>query len=164
MNEENATPPSGSQGAAAEPTAPRYIDIGNGRKMFGGSFFDAPPPWEDFLTINLMAESPQLPSDLYLPIQDYSVPSDPELMTEIFEKIKASPEDVYVGCWGGIGRTGLFMSCYLKYTGVEDPLKVVRKDYNEHAVETPGQMDFLADFPAPNPPRSALSRWFGRRV
>jgi protein-tyrosine phosphatase len=125
---------------------PPHITFDGHRRLFGGSFFDAPEPGH-FLTINLMAESPQLVSDIYLPIVDYSIPEDPFAMIQAFEAIRQSDKDAYVGCWGGKGRTGLFMSCFLKYLGQEDALKTVRRDYNEHAVETPEQMAFLDNFP-----------------
>ena len=135
---------------------PGYLEFGNGRRMYGGSFFNAPGSL-DILTVDLMAERP-LPCDIYLPIQDYSYPSNPFGMIQAFEEILASDKDVYVGCWGGIGRTGLFMSCFLKYLGDETPLETVRAKYNSHAVETEGQADFLARFPVAPAPRSPRPR------
>lgn len=116
----------------------------NDRRMYGGSFFKAPRS-NDFLTINLMAEHP-LPCDIHVPIVDYSIPKDPLDLVAAFDRILEDPRDVYVGCFGGIGRTGLFMSCFLKYLGHPQPLAHVRTHYNPHAVETPEQERFLADF------------------
>jgi protein-tyrosine phosphatase len=129
----------------------RFISFDDGRRrIFGGSFFDAPSsPY--VLKINLMAEAP-LPCDIYIPIRDYSVPSSPAAFVEAFETIRNGDEDVYVGCYGGMGRTGLFMSCFLKYIGEPNPLETVRLDYNPHAVETQSQVEFLEAFPvAPSP-------------
>lgn len=120
---------------------------GKTKRLYGGSFFQAPES-ADYLKINLMAEYP-LPCDYYLPIQDYSYPTDIVKMVNIFEAIKNSDKDAYVGCFGGVGRTGLFMSCFLKYLGYEKPLLHVRQQYNPKAVETQGQMDFLYTFQAP---------------
>lgn len=50
-----------------------------------------------------------------LPIQDQSVPTI-EAMREILNTIDAAIADgrqVYVHCWGGIGRTGTVVGCYL---------------------------------------------------
>lgn len=136
----------------------RFISFDDGRRrIFGGSFFDAPDsPY--VLKINLMAEAP-LPCDIYIPIADYSVPSKPDAFIQAFETIRHSDEDVYVGCYGGMGRTGLFMSCFLKYIGEPNPLETVRRDYNPHAVETQSQVEFLESFPvAPTPSRSRRIR------
>ena len=121
-----------------------HILFQDGRKLYGGSFFDA-PEGNRFLTINLMAEHP-LPCDIYIPVKDYDVPSNPQDLVDAFDQILADHRNVYVGCHGGVGRTGLFMSCFLKYLGEPNPLAVVRSRYNEHAVETQGQVNFLADF------------------
>jgi len=125
---------------------PRYLMFQEDRLMFGGPFFDAPTS-PDFLTINLMAEHPDLPSEIYIPIKDYSIPSSPFPFIEAFDKIRDDPRDVYVGCFGGKGRTGLFMACFLKYLGDENALHTVRSQYNPHAVETPEQEEFLSNFP-----------------
>lgn len=131
--------------SSVEPV-PRYIKFLGGRLMFGGSYFDAPRS-PQFLTINLMKEHPELPCEVYIPIRDYSVPCNPFGFIEAFERIRLDSRDVFVGCFGGKGRTGLFMACFLKYLGDEDALETVRSCYNEHAVETPEQEMFLATFP-----------------
>lgn len=131
-----------------DPQPENFIEYdfnGKSKKMFGGPFVKAPTS-DEFLTINLMAEMP-LPSDIYLPIKDYSCPTDLNRMFEIFEQIKKSEKDVYVGCFGGIGRTGLFMSCFLKYLGYNNPIDIVREDYHPHAVETEEQRSFVNNFP-----------------
>lgn len=55
-----------------------------------------------------------------IPIRDIEVPS-PETMTTILDTIdKALAEDrkVYVHCWGGIGRTGTVVGCYMVRHGM----------------------------------------------
>lgn len=129
-----------------------YVDFevnGVARRMYGGSFFHAPED-DKFLTINLMEEYP-LPCDFYLPIKDYSCPTDIQAMFDIFEEIEKSNKDVYVGCFGGVGRTGLFMSCFLKHLGQINPILRVREDYNSHAVETSEQREFVFFFPKSRP-------------
>lgn len=125
----------------------RPIPMGNGKHIFGGSFFDAPPPGQNgLMTINLMAEA-NLPCDARFPIKDYSVPSNQEQLAKLFEQMLESGKDVYVGCHGGIGRTGLFMASLLRYLGHEDPIGEVRRLHHPHAVETQEQADFVLNFP-----------------
>lgn len=118
---------------------------GKQRRLYGGSFFHAPDE-NKFFTINLMKEHP-LPCSKYIPITDFSQPLTPNEFVEAFEDILGQEKDVYVGCFGGRGRTGLFMSCFLKYIGEQSPLRRVREEYHPHAVETEGQWLFLCDFP-----------------
>lgn len=133
-----------------------HIEIPGGRKMFGGSFFQAPTS-SDIFTINLMKEYP-LECDIYIPIQDYSCPENTHEMIEAFNAILSTKKDVYVGCFGGIGRTGLFMSSFLKYMGHQDPIRQVRREYHPHAVETQIQVDFLNNFPVAPSPRTLRVR------
>ncbi len=50
------------------------------------------------------------------PVIDASVPSSPEQMAGILDAIDAALADgkaVYVHCWGGVGRTGTVVGCWL---------------------------------------------------
>ena len=50
------------------------------------------------------------------PIRDVSVPSSVELTTEVLNTIDEHVERgalVYVHCWGGVGRTGVIVGCWL---------------------------------------------------
>lgn len=50
------------------------------------------------------------------PIQDMSTPHSPEFTAQILDTIDqslAQGERVYVHCWGGIGRTGTIVGCWL---------------------------------------------------
>ena len=50
------------------------------------------------------------------PIVDVSVPSCPQQMAGILDAIDAAMGDgknVYVHCWGGVGRTGTVVGCWL---------------------------------------------------
>ena len=54
-------------------------------------------------------------------IGDFGLPS-PELMRTILDKIDdslAAGRKVYVHCWGGIGRTGTTVGCYLVRHGLD---------------------------------------------
>ena len=50
------------------------------------------------------------------PIVDASIPRTPEQMAEILDAIDNAMSDgktVYVHCWGGVGRTGTVVGCWL---------------------------------------------------
>ena len=50
------------------------------------------------------------------PIVDLSVPSSPERMVEILNAIDSTLDNgkaLYVHCWGGVGRTGTVIGCWL---------------------------------------------------
>jgi len=50
------------------------------------------------------------------PITDVSVPRSPEQMAHILDVIDtamASGKTVYLHCWGGVGRTGTVVGCWL---------------------------------------------------
>ena len=50
------------------------------------------------------------------PIADVGVPRNPEWMVRILDAIDAALDDdkrTYVHCWGGVGRTGTVVGCWL---------------------------------------------------
>ncbi len=54
------------------------------------------------------------------PIRDVSVPRDARYMNDILDAIDAAlaaGRNVYVHCWGGIGRTGTVVACWLQRHG-----------------------------------------------
>ena len=64
-----------------------------------------------------------------IPIRDESVP-EPEVMKLILSTIDAAiaqEEPVYVHCWGGRGRTGTVVGCYLIEQGLATPDNVFEK-------------------------------------
>lgn len=99
--------------------------------------------------VNLKAEEPGQGEQMYLPIQDYSVPEDIAKTTATVHALLDAMMhgmDVYVGCMGGWGRTGLILSLVAKALGEPDPVAYVRANYTPHAVETAGQKAFVAEF------------------
>src|SRR5260370_35545342 len=55
-----------------------------------------------------------------IPIRDVSVPDEPKTMAEIIAAIDRAIAEggiTYVHCWGGVGRTGLAVACWLQESG-----------------------------------------------
>jgi protein-tyrosine phosphatase len=88
-----------------------------------------------------------------LPITDLDVPT-PERMREIQQTIAAALEagqTVYVHCWGGIGRTGTVLGCYLveQEVSVTEALTEIQRrrrrtgDGWKKSPETQAQVDFV---------------------
>ena len=63
-------------------------------------------------------------------------------------------KEVYVGCMGGWGRTGLFLALLAKVCGEETPILYVRTHYTPRAVETREQQEYVDNFDV-----GALRRW-----
>jgi protein-tyrosine phosphatase len=89
-----------------------------------------------------------------LPIKDFGVPRDDQTQNveeAILQAYAAAfdGKDVYVGCTGGIGRTGTFISLLVKATledSALDPVALVRGQYLSYAVETDEQHEYVEDF------------------
>ncbi len=136
------------------------VDIGNINSMvYGGSFKDFDP--RSGLIGVKMARELNLPCDISIPTKDYSVPLEDVMQDGIRKAINCMAEGkrLYVGCMGGIGRTGLFMGCLVKVlndtrvahdpdatTLTLDPVKHVRRDYISHAIETKEQQEYIRAF------------------
>jgi ADP-ribosyl-[dinitrogen reductase] hydrolase len=94
------------------------------------------------------------------PIQDISVPSDSEHLAEILLAIDSRIREggvVYLHCWGGVGRTGLVVACWLQEHGrtPDDALaelnarwSTVEKIYRKpESPETPVQVSWVESWP-----------------
>ncbi|MGZ9234849.1 MAG: protein-tyrosine phosphatase family protein, partial [Anaerolineales bacterium] len=89
------------------------------------------------------------------PIGDFGLPT-PELMNDLLDKIEEdlrSGHKIYVHCWGGIGRTGTTVGCYLVRQGktAEEALNqlsvwwrgVPKSHYHPRSPETHQQVSFI---------------------
>ena len=89
------------------------------------------------------------------PIGDFGLPT-PETMNAILDKIEESLQagrKIYLHCWGGIGRTGTTVGCYLVRQGksAEEALDqlatwwrgVPKSQYHPHSPETQEQVNFI---------------------
>jgi protein-tyrosine phosphatase len=115
------------------------------RKIYGGPYREKP---EDFVGIKCAAEIKDYAA-MSVSIRDFGVPLRPEQMEHAiaFALTRlAEGMPIYVGCMGGLGRTGLFLACLVKALGVEKPIEYVREHYIEHAVERPEQEKWIEDF------------------
>ncbi len=109
-------------------------------------FVDLTPPRE------LQPYEPLLPVPApyrRFPIPDMRIPSD-ELMVQILDTIDAAIADgqtVYVHCWGGVGRTGTVIGCWLVRHGMTGEAaldEVVRlRDGRQDAPQTGQQADMV---------------------
>lgn len=130
-------------------------------KVYGGPYTAKP---DDVLIGVKMAIEIDAPHWIGVPTKDFSVPDPATLRLGLMAAVLAlrKHQEVYVGCMGGIGRTGLFMAGLAKIMWVSNQLpgefdeskgalppyiQYVRQTYNIHAVETTKQVKFIKDLP-----------------
>lgn len=127
--------------------------------IYGGPFRQYVPETRRLVGIK-MAQEIDHPHDFKVDTEDFCVPTVYAMHQGIAFALKAlfKGQDVYVGCMGGIGRTGLFMGCMAKvmrdYQQTldkvirenHDPVRYVRLHFKPHAIETEEQMRFVAEF------------------
>lgn len=81
---------------------------------------------------------------------DWRLPTDQEDAQEALAELwhRSALERVEVACDGGRGSTGTALACVAILDGVpaDDAVRYVRQHYHPHAVETPWQHRFVADF------------------
>jgi hypothetical protein len=103
-----------------------------------------------------MAEEIDRDCVISIPTADYCVPDTGRLLAGLYCGISLAQQQIpiWVGCMGGIGRTGLYfatlakvMARYQKLTKHKvtiDPIKYTRKHFLAHAVETDQQINYIA--------------------
>ena len=89
-----------------------------------------------------------------IPIRDMRTSSRNE-MIEILDRIEQSIENgkpIYIHCWGGRGRTGTVVGCYLARHGYASGQKIIEfikdlrkntEDHNQPSPETSEQIDMV---------------------
>jgi hypothetical protein len=93
------------------------------------------------------------------PIQDQNVPSR-EVMIDILDSIDGAIKEncpVYVHCWGGVGRTGTVIGCYLMKHGM------ATKDNVFDRIQYLRRNDATADRTSPerDKQRNMVAGWIG---
>jgi len=114
-------------------------------------------PYEDILKEQAKMHGVQV-SYQRIPIRDYSIPTS-DTMSKILNTIEKAINNgkcVYVHCWGGIGRTGMAVGCYLVRHGMsnEQALEKVNQlfktrpadPYHSRAPETDAQVEFVRNW------------------
>ncbi len=85
---------------------------------------------------------------------DYGLPSDEEELFDVIVDIhvRAKKGDlVEIACYGGLGRTGTVLGCLAVRAGVprRDAVEWVRAHYDQRAVETSEQREYVERFAIP---------------
>ena len=89
---------------------------------------DGLPPYEALLT---EAASGMGMRAVYcrFPVQDMAVPDSPEVTLAALRALQAARQEgaiSYVHCWGGVGRTGTLIGCWLVEQGYDPEQALVR--------------------------------------
>ncbi len=139
------------------------FDFGYGLngKVFGGPFRQYEQGTRRLVGLK-MAREIKHPHECAVDTEDFNVPmmADAQRGVQFILESFSQGKDVYAGCMGGIGRTGLILGCMVKayndwclYLGDDaefgllgDPVDYVRKHFKSHAIETPEQMYFVRNF------------------
>lgn len=116
--------------------------------VYGGPYRDKPPAVPGVK----MAEEIEAPCAVSIPTRDFSVPPIGTMMLGLCKAlwVLRRNSEIYVGCMGGVGRTGLFMALLYRAVGGidgEEAVTRVRNNYNVHAVETDQQKEYVKTFP-----------------
>lgn len=94
-----------------------------------------------------------------LPVSDQGCPTRDEMRTilDAIDNAVARGKNVYVHCWGGIGRTGTAVGCYLVRHGMAAPDALVAiarwregtPDGHRRSPENDAQENFILTWPEP---------------
>ncbi len=129
------------------------FQLGTLKSQIAGGPYSLKP--HGYVGVKMAAES-HLPCEINVPTVDFEVPEVAMFKRGLMKGIMAiaSGSQIYVGCMGGIGRTGLYMAGMAKVMSEYrkklhrpqfDPVLYVRGEYLPHAVETSEQKQFIAD-------------------
>jgi hypothetical protein len=131
-------------GVAANGVIYLPLSWGQSLAVYGGPYRKKP---EGVLGVK-MAKEIALPCAVSIPSADFGVPTDEDLEKGLYDVLKhlGDGDLLYVGCAGGIGRTGTFLAILLKAWGFDEPVKTLRSKYLSHAVETIQQEKLVEQF------------------
>jgi hypothetical protein len=83
---------------------------------------------------------------------DFRLPKDRDTAIEHIRQLHehAKTETAEVACGAGIGRTGTVIACLAVLSGIpaEQAVEWTRTNHHRRAVETPGQRNWVSNFPA----------------
>lgn len=120
------------------------------RQILAGPYRSRPTMYSGGIPLRIrLAKEIDEPSDISIPIADFGVPTeDGEVYNALNAVLEAMTHGrpIYVGCMGGIGRTGMFLSLVAKALGIDHPVKYVRANYLEYAVERDEQHEYIRRF------------------
>lgn len=118
-------------------------------------------PYEEILRTESRARDEDLCHERFI-IRDVHVPDDPQAMVQILDAIDGALDQgrtVYLHCWGGVGRTGTVVGCWLVRHGMTgrqalDQIANWWKDVGKRwrkpeSPETPEQRQFVQDWSEP---------------
>lgn len=133
-----------------EPNSFKLIFADHTFEIFGGPYVDRP---DNMLGVKMAAEI-KTPYNINCPTRDFSVPDKDVFHLAVLNTLALilAGQKVYVGCMGGIGRTGLMMAALTKISMADnkdtetDPVQFVRDTFDTRAVETSEQLQMIADF------------------
>jgi hypothetical protein len=139
---------------------PFHLESENGEsfiqgKIYGGPYRQKP---KDIRGVKMAAEIKE-PFTVSVPTEDFSTPDVATFKLGLLEGILHLKDagEIYVGCMGGIGRTGIYMAGLAKimeqFNGIDSVdtggkalpsyICFVRTHYLSHAVETAGQISYM---------------------
>jgi hypothetical protein len=119
--------------------------FGDDITITGGPFKACPP---HMIGVKMAAEI-DWPHDVSIPTQDFKTPPRDRFEEGMLAALTChfiDGDPIYVGCFAGKGRTGLFLATLAYLCGEDEPVKFVRANYYAHAVETPDQEKFVTSF------------------
>ena len=115
---------------------PRDLDGDSSRKKIDAligagvtAFIDLTEKTEGLLPYEEYLQAYQGVSYQRFPIRDISVPRSKEVAVSILDAIDShisQGRTVYVHCWGGVGRTGLIVGCWLTRNGGDGKSALLR--------------------------------------
>jgi hypothetical protein len=100
-----------------------------------------------YYKVKMAPEIRGIPCDFAVDCPDFGVPDRDDFTLALVKSIYMASYrgmKIFVGCHGGIGRTGMFVAAFAKCMGFTgDPVGFARVKYDSRAVETKEQMAFV---------------------